>query len=79
MAVSEEEHRTAMEYAEAAGWNVEVRRLTSAPSEHSPLAMRTPWLFLLDDQGIVTFHGHGNQLEALDLLPRAITRTLATQ
>lgn len=73
MAVSEEEHRTATEYAEAARWNVEVRRLSSVASPYSPLAMRTPWLFLLDDQGIVTFHGHGDQLEALD---RALSQLL---
>jgi hypothetical protein len=36
------------------------------------LSTRTPWVFLVDPQGVVRFEAHGRRIAALDSVVRAL-------
>lgn len=68
LAVSAEALDVAMRYAADNDWFVEVASTESSAKEAAvrQITRRTPWLFVVDPAGKVTFEAHGKQLAALD-------------
>lgn len=68
-------------YAVAQGWPIEVVSVGSGVdrSEVHALARRTPWVFALDEDGVVVASGHGRELPqvAQAVIPARSGRTLA--
>jgi peroxiredoxin len=61
---------SAAAYRDAKRWRLE---LVSAPGQkpgsvESSLLSRTPWVYVLDENGVVRYHGHGNNLPQVDSL-----------
>lgn len=68
VAVTRDSIAAARRYRDAAGWKVPVISVNGAQrgtSEHL-LVARTPWLFLVDPEGIVRFQADGTSLAAVD-------------
>ena len=78
MAVSREPYVVARAYADEHDWNVEVRSLPmGGPASKTPQrASRTPWVFVLDEQGRVVANTSGYDL---DLAVSAFSGMDATQ
>jgi hypothetical protein len=67
VAVTREDVAVGHAYALAHGWSVEVVKVDAEPGdEGQALVARTPWLVLLDGEGLVSFHAQGEGLAALD-------------
>ena len=67
LAVSKEPIAAAAAYVGEHGWNVDVASLEVGMlggQAHS-LISRTPWIFILDADGVVLAEGHGDQLAEL--------------
>jgi hypothetical protein len=68
VAVTRDSLSVARRYRDSEGWAVPVLSVNGArrgTPEHL-LVARTPWLFLVDPQGIVRYQGDGTSLAALD-------------
>lgn len=68
VAVTRDSLPTALAYRGREGWPVQLLSVHGArrgSREHS-LVTRTPWLFLIDPDGVVRYQGHGSTLAALD-------------
>jgi hypothetical protein len=66
LGVSREPVETSTAYARENGWDVDVVQVPddfTAPGGR--LVMRTPWLFLLDPDGVIVFEAHGSRLDEL--------------
>ncbi len=66
LGVSREPVETSTAYARGNGWDVDVVQVPddfTAPGGR--LVMRTPWLFLLDPEGVIVFEAHGSRLDEL--------------
>lgn len=77
IAISGESIIAAGAYAEKHGWNVNVLALDNSPSSNPHLALihRTPWLFLVDPQGVLRYEGHGSNLSVIDEMIREAHHT----
>jgi hypothetical protein len=65
---------TAQAYAHQHGWSLEIVRVPDDPmAEGFRLVTRTPWLILLDADGVVRFEGHGSKLDELEPLLAELT------
>lgn len=66
-AASREESSSARAYASRHGWDVDVIRV---PADGGPgarsLLLRTPWIVVADEAGVVRFQDHGSRLAELD-------------
>ena len=61
-------------YARQHGWPLEIALVPDDPTaEGFRLVTRTPWLILLDADGVVRFEGHGAKLEELEPLLAELT------
>jgi peroxiredoxin len=61
---------SAAAYRDGKRWSLE---LVPAPKQEpgtveSSLLSRTPWVYVLDDRGVVRYHGHGSNLPKVDSL-----------
>lgn len=55
-------------YAERFGWQVDLLSVAQTPqsSRESFLVSRTPWVYVLDSDGVVRFQDHGAELRRLE-------------
>jgi hypothetical protein len=60
VAVSSEPLEVAQAFARQQGWDVEV-----AVVEVGPLTKRTPWVFVLNAEGVLVAQGHGSRISQL--------------
>lgn len=86
IAVTREAQEIAAAHAQHFGWSVHVTSLPLAvPNAQVPpgivasLLSRTPWVFVFDADGVLKYHGHGNDLEELAHSVRALQRHVADQ
>ena len=74
LGLSREPLESAQAYARQHGWSLEMTRVPDDPtSEGFRLVTRTPWLILLDEDGVVRFEGHGSKLDELEPLLAELT------
>lgn len=81
IAVTREAPQVAAAYAQRFNWSAQVMslphaaRTTQAPRDiHAFLLSRTPWVFVFDSDGVLHYHGHGNDMERLVHSIRALQR-----
>lgn len=70
LAISREELGVAERYVDERGWSVVVRSVsvTDVGGLEAALLRRTPWIYVVDAEGVVRAAGHGNQIEELGAL-----------
>jgi hypothetical protein len=70
IAISREELDVAARYASEQDWSVLVRSIPTADLRglETALLSRTPWIYVVDADGIVQAAGHGNRIEELGAL-----------
>jgi hypothetical protein len=74
LGLAREPLESARAYARQHGWSLEIARVSDDPTaEGFRLVTRTPWLILLDADGVVRFEGHGSKLDELESLLAELT------
>lgn len=74
LGLSREPLEGAQAYARQHGWPLEIASVPDDPTaEGFRLVTRTPWLILLDADGVVRFEGHGDKLDELEPLLAELT------
>ena len=74
IAVTRDLPEAAATYAERFGWEVDLISVarTSQSSRESFLVSRTPWIYVLDSDGVLRFHDHGAELNRMEQAIAAI-------
>lgn len=78
IAVTVDSVSSALDFTDRFGWGAEVVSVAglSPMRQEYALVSRTPWVFVFDSHGVLRLHGHGSQLDQVEV---AVARLLLDQ